>query len=49
MSKRIDSFPLAAGESVSLVRALLPAGEIVRQIATDAHELIEKRLTPLSR
>lgn len=44
----IESFPLAAGESVSLVRALLPAGEIVRQIATEARELIEKRLTPLS-
>jgi nitronate monooxygenase len=44
----IDSFPLAAGQSVSLVRALLSAGEIVRQIATEASELIEKRLTPLS-
>ena len=45
----IESFPLAAGQSVSLVRALLPAGEIVRQIATEARELIEQRLTPLSR
>jgi NAD(P)H-dependent flavin oxidoreductase YrpB (nitropropane dioxygenase family) len=44
----IESFPLAAGQSVSLVRALVPAGEIVRQIATEASELIEKRLTPLS-
>jgi hypothetical protein len=31
------------------VRELLPAGEIVRQIATEARDLIEKRLTPLSR
>ena len=45
----IESFPLAAGESAGLVRELLPAGEIVRQIATEARDLIEKRLTPLSR
>jgi hypothetical protein len=44
----IESFPLAAGESAALVRELLPAGEIVRQIATLARDLIEKRLTPLS-
>jgi hypothetical protein len=31
------------------VRELLPAGEIVRQIANEARDLIEKRLTPLSR
>jgi NAD(P)H-dependent flavin oxidoreductase YrpB (nitropropane dioxygenase family) len=45
----IERFPLAAGQSVSLVRELLPAGEIVHRIASEARDVIEKRLISLSR
>ena len=45
----IESCGFLAGQSVSLVREILPAGEIVRRIANEAGEVIEKRLKQLVR
>ena len=36
-----------AGQSCSLVHEILPAGEIVRRVATEAADLITNRLGPL--
>jgi len=43
----IESLPFYAGESVSLVREILPAGDIVRRIADEARAVIAGRLSPL--
>jgi hypothetical protein len=40
--------PFYAGQSCSLVRDILPAGEIVHRIAAEARAVIEKRLAPLA-
>ncbi len=45
----IESLPFYAGESVSLVREILPAKEIVRRIAQEARAVISGRLAPLAR
>jgi nitronate monooxygenase len=44
-----EAMPFYAGQSCSLVREILPAGEIVRRIAAEARATIEQRLTPLTR
>jgi nitronate monooxygenase len=44
-----EGMPFYAGQSCSLVREILPAGEIVRRIAVQARAVIEKRLAPLAR
>src|SRR5271157_433745 len=44
----IEELPFYAGQSCSLVRDILPAGEIVRRIADQAREVISKRLAPLA-
>jgi len=44
-----EAMPLYAGQSCSLVREILPAGEIVRKIAAEARAVIEKCLVPLAR
>jgi nitronate monooxygenase len=43
-----EELPFYAGQSVSLVRTILPAREIVRMIADEACEVIAKRLSPLA-
>ena len=43
----IEEFPFYAGMSCALVKEILPAGEIVRQIAAEAIDVIRKRLVPL--
>jgi len=43
----VESCGFLAGQSVSLVREILPAGEIVRRIVYEAREVIEKRLKQL--
>jgi len=45
----IEELALYAGMSVSLVREKLPAGEIVRRIATEAHETIAGRLASMTK
>ncbi len=45
----IEELPFYAGMSVSLVREKLPAGEIVRRIATEAQEVIAGRLVSMTR
>ena len=45
----IEEVPFYAGMSVSLVREKLPAGEIVRRIATEAEEVIAGRLASMTR
>jgi NAD(P)H-dependent flavin oxidoreductase YrpB (nitropropane dioxygenase family) len=45
----IEELALYAGMSVSLVREKLPAGEIVRRIATEAREVISARLASMLR
>ncbi|HKD65365.1 MAG TPA: nitronate monooxygenase [Candidatus Binataceae bacterium] len=44
-----EGMPFYAGQSCSLVRDILPAGDIVRRIAAEARAVIETRLTPLAR
>jgi nitronate monooxygenase len=44
-----ESLPFYSGQSCALIRQVLPAGEIVRQIADEASAIIEKRLMPLTR
>jgi len=44
----IESLAFYAGESVSLVREILPAKEIVRGIAEEARAVISNRLAPLT-
>jgi nitronate monooxygenase len=45
----LSGLPLYAGQSVSLIERIAPAAEIVRQIATEARDVIESRLAPLAR
>jgi nitronate monooxygenase len=45
----IEGMPFYAGQSCSLVREILPAGEIVRRIAAEACKVIGQRLAPLAR
>jgi NAD(P)H-dependent flavin oxidoreductase YrpB (nitropropane dioxygenase family) len=45
----IQGLPHFAGQSCSLVREILPAGEIIRRIMDEAHAVIGERLTPLIR
>jgi nitronate monooxygenase len=45
----IEELAFYAGMSVSLVREKLPAGEIVRRIAAEAHEVIANRLASMVR
>jgi len=45
----ISGLPLYAGQSVSLIKNIEPAGEIVRQIAAQARDVIASRLAPLAR
>jgi NAD(P)H-dependent flavin oxidoreductase YrpB (nitropropane dioxygenase family) len=45
----IEALALYAGQSCSIVREILPAGEIVRRIAAEAQVVIEQRLAPLVR
>ncbi len=40
----LDGLPFYAGQSCSLVREVLPAGEIVRRIAGEAAEVISQRI-----
>ena len=43
----LDEFAFYAGTSCALVRDIPPAGEIVRRVAAEAHEVISRRLAPL--
>jgi len=45
----ISGLPLYAGQSVSLIDEIAPAGKIVRQIAAEARDVIASRLAPLAR
>ena len=45
----ISGLPFYAGQSVSTIHKILPAGEIVRQIAAEARDVIASRLAPLAR
>jgi NAD(P)H-dependent flavin oxidoreductase YrpB (nitropropane dioxygenase family) len=44
---QIERLALYAGQSCSLVHEILPAGEIVRRITSEAADLITNRLAPL--
>jgi NAD(P)H-dependent flavin oxidoreductase YrpB (nitropropane dioxygenase family) len=45
----LGGLPFYAGQSVSLIDKIAPAGEIVRQIAAEARDVIASRLMPLAR
>jgi nitronate monooxygenase len=45
----ISGLPFYAGQSVNLIDKIAPAGEIVRQIAAEARDVIASRLAPLAR
>lgn len=45
----IERMPFYAGQSCGAVREIAPAGEIVRRIAAEARDVIEKRLAPITR
>jgi NAD(P)H-dependent flavin oxidoreductase YrpB (nitropropane dioxygenase family) len=45
----ISGLPFYAGQSVGLIDAIAPAGDIVRQIADEARDVIASRLAPLAR
>lgn len=45
----IEGLPFYAGQSCSLVREVLPAGEIVRRIAAEAAGVINARLTSMTK
>jgi nitronate monooxygenase len=49
ISGAIEQLPFYAGQSCSLVREILPAGEIVRGIAAEALAVINQRLAPIGR
>jgi nitronate monooxygenase len=49
MEGDVEGLAYYAGNSVSLVREIFPAGEIVRRIVAEAEEVIAKRLAPLVR
>jgi NAD(P)H-dependent flavin oxidoreductase YrpB (nitropropane dioxygenase family) len=44
-----ERMPFYAGQSCGTVRGIAPAGEIVRQIAAEARDVIERRLAPMTR
>ena len=45
----LSGLPFYAGQSVSMIDKIAPAGEIVRQIASEARDVIASRLAPLAR
>ena len=45
----IEALGRYAGQSVGLISRLAPAGEIVRQIAAEARDVIASKLAPLAR
>ncbi len=45
----LAALPFYAGQSCSLIREILPAGEIVRRIAAEAQAVIEQRLASFTR
>jgi nitronate monooxygenase len=45
----IERMPFYAGQSCGAVREVAPAGEIVRRIAAEARDVIERRLSPMAR
>ena len=45
----ISGLPFYAGQSVGLISRLAPAGEIVRQVAAEARDVIASKLAPLAR
>jgi NAD(P)H-dependent flavin oxidoreductase YrpB (nitropropane dioxygenase family) len=45
----ISGLPFYAGQSVSMISKIVPAAEIVRQIAAEARDVIASRLAPLAR
>jgi NAD(P)H-dependent flavin oxidoreductase YrpB (nitropropane dioxygenase family) len=45
----LSGLPFYAGQSVSLIDKIVPAAEIVRQIAAEARNVIASRLAPLAR
>jgi nitronate monooxygenase len=45
----LSGLPFYAGQSVSMIDKIAPAGDIVRQIAAEAREVITTRLAPLAR
>jgi len=45
----VERLPFYAGQSCSLVREIIPAGEIVRSIAAEAREVIAQRLAAIVR
>jgi hypothetical protein len=40
----VNNAPLSYGQDAGLIKNVLPAGEIVRQIAREAEEIMSKRL-----
>jgi NAD(P)H-dependent flavin oxidoreductase YrpB (nitropropane dioxygenase family) len=40
----VNNAPLSYGQDAGLINNVLPAGEIVRQIAREAEEVLSKRL-----
>jgi hypothetical protein len=45
----LSGLPFYAGQSVSMIDKIVPAAEIVRQIAAEARDVIASRLAPLVR
>lgn len=45
----LSGLPFYAGQSVSMIDKIAPAGEIVRQIVSEARHVIASRLAPLAR
>ncbi len=45
----LERLPLYAGQSCSLVREIIPAGELVRRIASEARDVIAQRLAAIVR
>lgn len=45
----LSGLPFYAGQSVSMIDKIAPAGEVVRQIVSEARDVIASRLAPLAR
>jgi nitronate monooxygenase len=45
----LERLPFYAGQSCGVIGEIAPAGEIVRRIAAEARDVIEKRLAPMAR
>jgi nitronate monooxygenase len=45
----LSGLPFYAGQSVSLIETIAPAGDIVRRIAAEARDVIASKLAPLAR